>query len=43
MIAEKVVEKARAEMNPEGTYILASWKTDKDYDNDWEVLEWPTP
>lgn len=43
MIAEKIVKEARAEMNPEGTYILASWKTSEDYDNDWEVLKWPTP
>ena len=43
MIAEKVVKEARAEMNPEGTYILASWETNEDCGNDWEMFEWPTP
>lgn len=43
MIAQKIIKEAKAEMNPEGTYIIATWGEQSKFNCRWEVLEWPTP
>ena len=42
IVAEKVVKEAKIKVNPEGTYIIATWDT-VNPDKEYEVLEWPTP
>lgn len=38
MVAEKVFKEAKTEMNPEGTYIIATWDT-VNPDEEYEVFE----
>lgn len=42
IVAEKVVKEAKVKVNPEGTYIIATWDT-VNPDEEYEVFEWPTP
>lgn len=42
IVAEKVVKEAKVKVNPEGTYIIATWDT-VNPDKEYEVLKWPTP
>lgn len=42
IVAEKVVKEAKVKVNPEGTSIIATWDT-VNPDEEYEVLEWPTP
>lgn len=42
IVAEKVMKEAKIQVNPEGTYIIATWDT-VNPDKEYEALEWPTP
>lgn len=42
IVAEKVMEEAKIQVNPEGTYVIATWDT-VNPDEEYEVFEWSTP